>query len=71
MLENVYLRIRRHKAILQMTVVNKRGIYDAEKKYRSSVMVPWISHRNSQRKKILRLFHFMCPLTVKRIKRKW
>ena len=22
-------------------------------------------------KKILRLFHFMCPLTVKRIKRKW
>ena len=30
-LENVYLRIRSHKAILQMTVVNKRGIYDAEK----------------------------------------
>ena len=46
-----------------MTVVNKRGIYDAEKSTDH--------HRNSQRKKILRLFHFTCPLTVKRIRRKW
>ena len=41
-----------------MTVVNKRGIYDAEKKYRSSVMVLWIFHRNSRRKKDIEVVPF-------------
>ena len=49
-----------------MTVVNKR-VFMMQKKVQIISDGSWISHRNSQRKKILRLFHFTCPLTVKRI----